>query len=199
MEVITTKSQIRQIMRAKRAKLSLAQQQQAAAQVATKIIQSQIFKTSQNIACYMAKGAELNVQPIITEVWHSNKHCYLPIVRFDKSGFLHFVEYLADDKLIPNRFGILEPKLQQEKLISARDLDLVIVPLIAFDLQGNRIGTGGGYYDHTFAFLNDEPDLKKPLLLGVAYACQQLPQIDSQPWDVKMQRVMTEKEIYKYL
>jgi 5-formyltetrahydrofolate cyclo-ligase len=113
-------------------------------------------------------------------------------VRFDKPGYLHFVEYLADDKLIPNRFGILEPKLQQEKLISARNLDLVIMPLIAFDLQGNRIGTGGGYYDRTFAFLNDEPDLIKPVLIGVAYACQQLSQINSQPWDVKMQKVVTD-------
>ena len=70
----------------------------------------------------------------------------------------------------------------------------MIAPLVAFDLQGHRLGTGGGYYDRTFAFLH-ELAIRKPDMMGLAYAAQQAPQIPSDPWDITLNSVVTEQSI----
>jgi len=102
------------------------------------------------------------------------------------------MEYLPEDKLEPDCFGILEPIYNAKKCIAAEDLDLVIMPLTAFDFAGNRIGTGGGYYDRTFSFLKNKSGLHKPYLLGLAYSFQKIPKIESAEWDIKMNAVVTD-------
>jgi 5-formyltetrahydrofolate cyclo-ligase len=85
-----------------------------------------------------------------------------------------------------------------QKLIDPDQLDLVIVPLVAFDKSGNRLGKGGGYFDRTFEFLNEAPRPKKPFLCGIAYALQALPSIEPEPWDVKLNAVITEEKIHYF-
>lgn len=182
------KREQRQAIRMKRASLSDAQRQAANHQIAQRIIGSEIFKKSQKIACYMAIGAEVDLSEVIAAIFSSGKHCYLPLVRHDKSGFLHFIEYGAGDDLQPGSFKILEPAFDSQKIIEPDDLDLVLLPLVVFDACGNRLGTGGGYYDRTFA------QASQPLLIGVAYACQEVPQIEASSYDVKLHGVATEKE-----
>ncbi|MGD9108351.1 MAG: 5-formyltetrahydrofolate cyclo-ligase [Gammaproteobacteria bacterium] len=179
------RKQIRQAIKAKRAALTNAKRSAANHKIAQRIINSDLFKSSQHIACYMAKGAEVNLQEVIDAILASNKHCYLPLIRQDKSG-LYFIEYFAGDNLQVGNFEILEPKFDKQKLIAPENLDLVLTPLVAFDMHGNRLGRGGGYYDRTFGFTSH------PLLIGVAYACQQVLQIAAQPWDVKLHGVITE-------
>jgi len=213
----------RQEIKAKRAALSDAERDAANHQIAKRIIDSEIFQQSQKIACYMAIDAEVNLQEVIEAIlsirssssrgltagssaseqsslldpavkprdddsFCSTKHCYLPRVGQNKPGLLHFVEYLKDDKLQTGSFGILEPIFDPQKIIEPDDLDLVLMPLVAFDHQGNRLGTGGGYYDRTFA------QASQLLLIGVAYACQEVPQIEASSHDVKLHGVVTEKE-----
>jgi 5-formyltetrahydrofolate cyclo-ligase len=95
-----------------------------------------------------------------------------------------------------NRYQILEPVYTRNKCIRPRDLDVVIVPLVAFDQSGNRIGMGGGFYDRTFAFMKHRATLKRPLLVGVAYDFQRVSGLQTQTWDVPMHVVITEKESY---
>lgn len=116
------------------------------------------------------------------------KHCYLPRVRNDKPGFLDFIEYCAGDDLQPGSFKIPEPAVDVQKIIVPDDLDLVLTPLVAFDSCGNRLGFGGGYYDRTFAHTNH------PLLIGVAFACQEVSQIEVCSHDVKLHGVVTEED-----
>jgi 5-formyltetrahydrofolate cyclo-ligase len=178
----------RQEVKAKRASLNDEQRKAANHQITQRIIDSEIFKQSQKIACYMAIGAEVNLQEVIEVIFSSGKRCYLPLVRHDRPNYLYFVEYLQGDQLQPGNFGILEPAFDPQKIIEPDDLDLVLLPLVAFDAEGNRLGTGGGYYDRTFA------QVSRPLLIGVAYACQEVPQIEACPHDVKLHGVVTEKE-----
>lgn len=78
--------------------------------------------------------------------------------------------------------------------LQAEDLDIVITPLAAFDLQGHRLGTGGGYYDRTFAFLQKNT-VKKPKIIGLAYAEQQAELLPHDQWDIDLDGVVTEKGI----
>lgn len=123
-------------------------------------------------------------------IWRANKHCYLPILNEDKT--LKFVRYNKGDALCPNRYSIQEP-LNREDEIPAEQLDLVITPLIAFDRQGHRLGTGGGYYDRSFAFLKNHSG-KQPFMLGIGYAAQQADDLPSDEWDVCLDAVVTENQ-----
>lgn len=181
------RQKIRQAIQVKRAALSVVERLEKSDKIAQRIINSDLFKSSQHIACYMAKGAEVDLQKVVDAILQAGKRCYLPLIRQDKSG-LYFIEYLVGDNLRVGSFEILEPIFNRQKLIMPENLDLVLTPLVAFDADGNRLGRGGGYYDRTFGFDNHPP------LIGVAYACQEVLRIRPQLWDVKLHGAVTEAE-----
>ncbi len=122
-------------------------------------------------------------------IWRDKKQCYLPVLDADKQ--LAFFRYDKRDPLKENQYGIPEP-VNRDAQIAAVDLDLVILPLLAFDEHGNRLGTGGGYYDRTFSVLHDKQQ-KKPFMLGVGYALQQADNLPADEWDIRLDGVLTEK------
>ena len=147
-----------------------------------------MFQASHHIACYFATGEEFDSYPLIEKIWQAKKNCYLPILA-EKS--LHFVLYQENDPLHCNQYKILEPNCIE--IFATNQLDLVLVPLVGYDLQGGRLGMGGGYYDRTFSFLLTEP--KKIIYLGLAYSCQEVSDLPHHFWDVMLDGVVTEKEI----
>jgi 5-formyltetrahydrofolate cyclo-ligase len=105
-----------------------------------------------------------------------------------------FFSYYPGDLLIKNHYGILEPDPKNSKICSPENLDLVLVPLLAFDNQHNRLGMGGGYYDKTFAFLKNSKNLEtkipsKPYLLGLAYSFQYQTKLPLESWDIPIDDV----------
>ena len=97
-----------------------------------------------------------------------------------------------------NRYGIPEPAHPNKaRNFPLRSLDLVLMPLVGFDTQGNRLGMGGGYYDRSFAFLHRHSHWRKPHLMGTAYEFQRLSKLDAQPWDVPLDAIVTEANLYK--
>ena len=137
----------------------------------------------------MPKGSELDTLPIIHTLWQSGKHCYLPVADPVRKGLMYFALYQPKDPLIKNQFGILEPAPNARRIPNWA-LQLVIMPLVAFDTQGNRIGSGCGYYDRVFAHKTNWPHT--PILCGVAYDCQQVDPFSPEPWDVPMDYIITE-------
>jgi 5-formyltetrahydrofolate cyclo-ligase len=184
--------EIRQQFRSKRSQLSSLEQNICSAQLALQVIQSKIFQSSKNIAFYLATNGEADPTLILQTAWQQHKNCYLPIVTQEKK--LLFAPYFFNDELIPNRYNILEPK-NQNNLITPDQLDLVLVPLVAFDKHGHRLGMGAGYYDRTFAFLNTTPPPPKPFLLGLAYEWQKVEKLSRESWDVKLNGVATERGV----
>jgi len=115
---------------------------------------------------------------------------YLPrIVNYRTSR----MEFIADRglPLRPNRFRIGEPVSGIR--IGARALAVVLLPLVGFDGQGNRLGSGAGYYDRLLAFRHRTRG--RPLLVGVAFECQRCPGLESAPHDVPLDAVVTEAGI----
>ena len=92
------------------------------------------------------------------------------------------------EALTPNRFGIYEPARGAE--IRVADLDLVFMPLVAFDRSGNRLGMGRGYYDRALAGLADSP-----LRVGLGHRFQELPLLEPSEWDVPLHIVVTPDEV----
>lgn len=158
-----------------------------------RLVNSTLFKHSQSIACYFAVENEFDCAPIITAIWDAKKNCYLPIL--SKTSTLAFGAYESNTILKLNRYHILEP--DTSSYFPLEQLDLVLMPLVGFDLQGHRLGMGGGYYDRTFQFLHDKTS-HKPFMLGLAYELQKMEHIPVDPWDISMNGVLTEEQLYLF-
>lgn len=139
---------------------------------------------------------EFDSSPLIEAIWQAKKHCYLPILSATDEKRLHFSRYRYGDPLHPNPYSILEPVHLVGEIAPDR-LDLVIVPLIAFDRHGHRLGTGGGYYDKTFSFLVAHPS-PQPHMIGLGFAVQEAEALPHDPWDILLQAVVTEEEVITF-
>ncbi len=180
---------LRQSLRQQRQQLSPEQRQQAAQHICQQLLHHNDWQNSQRIACYLANDGEVDTTAIIQQIWQANKSCYLPVIAPQRQ--LHFALYQANTPLINNRYGIAEPDPAHATFCPAEELDLVLVPLVGFDAAGTRLGMGSGYYDRTFAFLQQLTQATKPVLIGLAYQCQQVENLIAEPWDVKLQAVIT--------
>lgn len=189
---LQNKAQIRNRLNDKRKSVSDVERNQAAQQAMQLLTQNAIFDESKNIACYLARTEEFDCNPIIQAIWQAKKNCYLPVLSANKEGHLDFVAYQANDLLRLNRYQILEP--ENTATIAPEKLDLILLPLVGFDLQGNRLGVGGGYYDRTFEFIKNRVQVK-PLMLGLAFEFQQVHQLPADEWDVPLCGVLTEKKL----
>lgn len=189
---MTSRTELRQQIRQQRRALSATQRQQHAKTMANQLIHSHIFRSARNIACYLANDGEIDLQPVIQRLWSMNKQCYLPLLSEGKEKRMWFAPYSPGDRLKHNRYGIPEPDCTANAWLEPQQLDLVLMPLVAFDQEGNRLGMGGGYYDRSFAFLNHRHGIKRPRLVGVAYELQRCRALPYEPWDVPMSAIVTE-------
>jgi 5-formyltetrahydrofolate cyclo-ligase len=189
---------LRQQIRHQRRSLSDSEREHAAFLLCERIAASKTFRHSKHIAFYLANDGEMNLNLLIEHAWEQEKQVYLPVLAEPNTQRLWFVPYTPDSKLKNNRFGIPEPiHSYKTRLRKTLSLDLILMPLVAFDQQGNRVGMGGGFYDRTLAFLRQRKYWHKPNLMGVAYEFQKLKHIESNSWDVPLQAVATEDDIYQ--
>jgi 5-formyltetrahydrofolate cyclo-ligase len=150
------------------------------------------YLTDSRVAGYWASYGELPLNLVIPPLATRGQQFLLPVIGADKH--LRFALWQSGEEVRPNRYGIPEPVTPRE-LLEPFQLDLVLVPLLGFDRRGHRLGHGGGYYDRSFAFLNKQVRPTEPLLVGIAYAFQELPQIEAAAWDVPLDFIATEREL----
>ena len=191
-----SRSTLRARLREQRRGLSPEQQRHAARRLNAIVGSSSIFRRSRHIAFFLANDGELDPLPLLRRAWRMGKVCYLPVITPGKS--LWFAPYENGDPLAPNRFGIPEPARAGTTLVSARVLDLILTPLVAFDDQGHRLGMGSGFYDRTLSFLRHRRIWRKPRLLGVAHELQHLSALQAAPWDVPLDGVATDENLYLF-
>lgn len=192
------KIQLRKRLRSARRELSVAQQFEAADKLLLRLLEIDAFIQSNRIALYLANDGEIDPSKLIKWCAQNNRQCYLPVVRQEaERNWLIFAEVTPSSQFKQNRFGIQEPVVDQSLWIDARDLDLVLLPLVGFDELGNRIGMGGGFYDTTFEFLKLEKSPCKPRLIGVAHDIQKVEKINAESWDVPLTMVVTDQTIYQ--
>jgi len=151
------------------------------------------FRRARHIAVFLAFDGEPSLNLLIAHARRRGKRLYAPVLR---GMTMTFAEIEASARLATNFFGIAEPQLGAT--IDARELDLVLTPLVAFDDRGTRIGVGRGYYDRCFGFLRNRRLWRRPKLCGVAYELQRVPELASNNWDVPLWGVVTEAGVQRF-
>ncbi|MDH5192025.1 MAG: 5-formyltetrahydrofolate cyclo-ligase [Gammaproteobacteria bacterium] len=196
---MSSRNNLRQQIRTRRQQLSFIEQQSAARHLAQNLCRLPVFQRSHHIAFYLANDGEIALDKLIETAWKRGKQCYLPILRGNSDKRLWFARYQPGDRLVYNRFMIPEPDVPSHQLIHAWSLDLLLLPLVAFDKKGNRLGMGGGYYDRTLAYLNRRQIWKKPRLFGVAHEFQKTASaLPSRDWDIPLNATVTDKGVYTF-
>lgn len=190
-----SRNQLRKTIRAARNALSATEQNQASLCASQKMLNELQTKKAQHVALYLTHDGELATPPLIHALWQLGINTYLPRLHPFNAGQLLFLHYTADTLMQPNQFGILEPKLDVRAIIPVTALDVVITPLVAFDLMGNRMGMGGGYYDRTLANWHSKG---KPLPMGYAHDCQQVPSLPCEHWDVPLPTIITPSRVWEF-
>lgn len=191
------KSQLRQKARENRNRYLPSECQQAGEQLIKNLLSHEILTEHRSIACFMSFDREISTQPIIKHILEQNKVCYLPKLRPNKPNRLWFMPYDLSSKMSKNRFGISEVELSVNHALAISKLDLVLLPLVAFDQNGTRLGMGGGYYDATFSHLRNS--CTWPRFIGLAFESQKLSNLPSDPWDLPLDGVCTEQRYHQFV
>lgn len=142
------------------------------------------------VATYLSSDGEISLEPTIEHLHGQKIAVTLPQIG-SQQGQMQFCQWSAKQPLRKNRYGILEP--ESDAFVPLSSHSLILAPLVAFDDQGTRIGMGGGYYDR-FLSSSVPPD-DRPLVVGVAYDFQQLDRLEAESWDVKLDAVVTDREV----
>lgn len=180
-----TRAQLRADLRARRAALKPGERLAAADAVARHLGEREELRQPGYVGGYWAVNGELPLHAVQLRLAPGQVWC-LPVVQAD--GGLRFAPWRAGDPMVPNRYGIPEP--DTTATLAPEELSVVLLPLLGFDRRGARLGMGGGYYDRAFAFRHRQP--APPRLVGVGYACQELPALPAEAWDVHLDGVATE-------
>lgn len=146
----------------------------------------------QIVSVYYPIGKEIDPTPIVEKLWAAGKRVCLPVIQ-GRAQPLKFAEWPRDTVLVlkPSAMGVLEP--DSRNFVTP---DILIVPLLAFDQQGNRMGYGQGHFDATLNALRAEKDV---LAVGLAYSQQAvLLALPSEPHDHKLDLVVTEQRVFDF-
>lgn len=194
---MSTRSIIRKQIRLARQSLSNEQQADAAKKINVNISQHLDLTQISRVGIYLSNDGEIDTSLIINTLWQHNIEVYVPIIHPFCSGYLLFQRYEKNSPMTLNRYGILEPKLNCSQVSPVIALDVLFTPLVAFDLSGNRLGMGGGYYDRSLAAYYRQ-QLEKPKLVGLAHQCQQVDELPCEAWDVPLKTIITPEKPYQW-
>lgn len=183
------KATLRSKFRSRRRALSEYQQRLASIELARNARSYRQLWSGNKILSYSAIAGEINPEILTHRLIASIYH---PRITNYRMGRMQFLESSGSKR--SNSLGILEPKNGRSRL-HAQQFDAVLVPLLAFDRQGNRLGMGGGFYDRAFAFKHQSGYRKRPLLIGLAHHFQETEALTNQSWDVPLDAVITDREL----
>lgn len=178
---------LRRQMRDRRRALSDSQRRRAAARLARHLRSQLALHRSRRVGLYLPSDGELDAT-----LWARSgptRQLFLPRLDRLHAGHMHFARWQPDQALVANRYGIDEPAPDQPTAL-LWSLDLLLIPLVAFDGHGQRLGMGGGFYDRALARLLRQP--RRPRLVGVGYRFQQVPELPTAAWDQPLDAVVTD-------
>lgn len=183
------KAKVRELMRTERDSLSLVAIRTKSDKIQEKFIALEDFGHCKILASYYPFGSEVRTFKITEKAFENNKVIALPKI---SRSFMDFYQITPNTNFYTNKFGIKEPVAHSSQRVS-QDLELVIVPGLAFDTNGYRIGYGYGYYDR---FLGDKRN--SIICVGLAYDSQVVQQVPHLNHDTKLDILLTEKRIFYF-
>lgn len=185
------KSELRRQLRSRRRALGRLARRQAARRLCRQFLRWRRLLAARHVALYLAMASELDTGPLRELLARRGVHLYAP--RIHRSQGLRWVPLRAGQPSRRHAKGMSQPAPGRSRPL--RSLDLLLMPLLGFDDQGQRLGQGGGYYDRALAGLKSA---RRPQRIGLAYACQQLDCLPVERHDQPLQAVLTERGLRRF-
>ena len=181
------KQALRRQMRAVRDALPAEARRARSLEIARRVTALEEFRAARTVAAFASIRSEASTEPILEGAWVAGKQVALPRVMGEEMS-LHRIQ--ADTKLETGPFSVPEPPVQQP-LVPPGNVDFVLVPALAVDPRGHRIGYGKGYYDQLL------PRLSRAFSCVIAYDFQLLAEIPEAPFDVPVDAVVTDLRVIR--
>jgi 5-formyltetrahydrofolate cyclo-ligase len=196
--MIPNRNDIRREVRARRRLVTRRERDFAARRFVTLAERAHLLRPGYRIAVYQPYGHEADVSCLTERAWQRGCDVYTPVVSLRRRFIMQFVPFHPGASLTINAFGIQEPDSSSQNRIAPLQLDVIFMPLVAFDVLGWRLGSGAGFYDRCLRHLRGSRLWRRPKLVGVAYEHQRIDAVSPGEWDVPMDAVLTETRIYQF-
>jgi 5-formyltetrahydrofolate cyclo-ligase len=181
------KKTIREVAKKRRATINKDQIKNWSQRICAQVLE--MVDRSNPVMVYVSKSPEVDTGTLITSLIGRNGYVIVPIIECETINLR--LSYLTDPSvLVESTFQVPEP-VYRELPAHADEVKVVIIPMLAFDRQGNRLGYGAGYYDR---FLCAHPKIPR---IGIAFSCQEFEVIPSDENDIRMDLIVTEEDIIR--
>ncbi len=190
------KAPLRKQLRAARRALSQAEHRLHSDRAAHTLSKLPAFAAGKRIAVYLPFDRETDTASLIIAARHRGLRIYVPVIVDKRHARIRF--YPLGAKTRVGTFGISVPH-RRGTPVSARWLNLIVVPLVGVDSQGRRLGMGGGYYDRALQFRRLRRVWPGPHLVGLSFECQRTDASFAQEWDVRLNSLATESGVRRFL
>ena len=192
-------SAARRRMRAARSALAPRVRRAAEESIRLSIRDLGLLRPGDRLAVYLAMPGEVDLAGVVQDAFRLGVDLHAPRIASRRRREIIFVPYDGRSGRNPWGFpGVAEPLAATARRVPVRRLDTVLLPVVGFDRAGNRLGMGAGFYDRALRMLQDRSRRwRRPRLVGVAFACQELPAIEASSWDVPLDLVVTEQEVIR--
>jgi 5-formyltetrahydrofolate cyclo-ligase len=146
------------------------------------------LREASTLMVFLSFGSEVLTDDLLRWGWEAGKRMVIPLCRPEDRSLTPCL-LGSFGELEIGHYGIREPRAENIRPVPREEIDAIIVPAVAFDLRGYRVGYGGGYYDR---FL---PEVPRAVRIGAAFSCQIVPEIPADPHDVRIDRIVTENGV----
>ena len=180
------KKALRASIKQKRRALSIEYRQQASRKMQAELTRLPCYQAAEYIMLYMAMQDEVQLDELIAMVLKDSKKAVIPLVT--GAGLMEAVELSDMADLVPDKYGIKTVSEEKRRLIAPDKIDLIIVPGVAFDKAGHRLGMGGGFYDRFMLRAS------RAVRAALAYDCQLLAAVPAEVHDLTVDYIITEKQ-----
>jgi 5-formyltetrahydrofolate cyclo-ligase len=187
----TQKNELRARLLARRGALDPARVRDDSRDAARLLLADPLLRRADCVLLYLPVKNELDTRDIFAELAGRGATVLLPRCRDGETGELDLFHVACLNEVCPGRFGILEPDPARCRKAEATPPDAAVVPGVAFDRRGFRLGFGGGYYDRLFA----RRDMAATLRIGLGYDFQVVETLPTESWDRPMHALCTPKEL----
>jgi 5-formyltetrahydrofolate cyclo-ligase len=181
------KEKLRKIIKEKRRKQSKEEQRKKTKEIKERLFDLKEYREAKSVLFYVSYNGEVFTHDMIKEAMQ-NKRVVVPISNKEDCS-LSLSELKDWDDLRTSSYGILEPEKNKTRQVSVDDVDLIIVPGVGFDIYGNRIGHGKGYYDRLLE------KTKNKTVIALAFEFQIIEEIPTKEHDVPVDMIITEERI----
>ena len=187
MSSVPDRAVLRRELRQRRRDLPASVRIAAANTLADRLLALPFLPSSGHVAGYWAMDGEIGLHAFQLRLPPTLTYC-LPLLHADET--LRFAPWSPGAPLVTNRFGIPEPDIDPDAALPASEMAMLVLPLVGFDAQCNRLGMGGGWYDRSLSFRRDTS--APPWLVGAGFDVQRVEVLQHEAWDVPLDAVCSE-------